>query len=242
MEKRIAVISDIHGNLPALIAVLEDIQHFPADIIYCLGDLTDAAPWHNEVISTIRSLAIPTIMGNHDERIAFDHPVHPLSKHGPEEQVARLAAINYTKATITADNKMFLSHLPHHIRFEAGGKHFLLVHGSADSNDEYLYDTHNAATLQQMLSQQQADIMVCGHTHISYLRTLPDGKQVINTGSVGRTKEQDGKATYLQIVIHEDTSIQYTLRKVTYNIKETADGIRSSEIPDFYADLLEKII
>ncbi len=107
--QKIAIISDIHGNLPALQAVLKDINTvYKADQIYCLGDLTDGAPWHNEVIELIQELNIPTIMGNHDERIAFDYAVHALSKHSLEEHDARLKTINHTKETISPDNKQFL--------------------------------------------------------------------------------------------------------------------------------------
>lgn len=71
----IAVISDIHGNLIALNEVLNDIQGKKIDQIYCLGDLVDFAPWGNEVIEMIRSSGIPCILGNHDERIAYDQPI-----------------------------------------------------------------------------------------------------------------------------------------------------------------------
>ncbi|WP_143305949.1 metallophosphoesterase family protein [Chitinophaga vietnamensis] len=236
MEKRIAIISDIHGNLPALTAVLEDIRAFGADETYCLGDLTDAAPWHNEVIDLIRARNIPTIMGNHDERIAFDLPILPLQKHGEEERQARIAAINHTKATIHAAHRSYLSQLPHSMRFSLGGKNFLLVHGSPASNDEYLYENHDASALQAMLQTHHADVMICGHTHHSYIRTLAKGL-VINTGSCGRTKEGDGKATYLRITAN-DEEIHYQLTKVNYDIAATAAGIMASPIPDFYAELL----
>lgn len=237
----IAVISDIHANLPALNAVLDDIrEHVRPDHIYCLGDLTDAAPWHNEVITLIRSRNIPTIMGNHDERIAFDLPVLPLQKHSVTEQEARLAAINFTKATIDEGNRRYLAGLPANIRFEAGGRRFLLVHGSANSNDEYLYENHNEPALLEMLEQHAADVMICGHTHLSYIRPLTGEKKlVINTGAVGRTKEGDGKAAYLWLQIQPD-GLQHTIRKVTYNTAATIEGIRNSPIPDFYAAFWEE--
>ena len=110
--KKIAIISDIHANLPALEKVLEDIHsNFKADQIYCLGDLTDGAPWANEVINLIRQHDIPTIMGNHDERIAFDYEVFPLKKHTLEEQLARAETIRQTKETISETNSEYLSEL-----------------------------------------------------------------------------------------------------------------------------------
>lgn len=78
--KKIAIISDIHANLPALEAVLNDIQtNYTTEDIYCLGDLVDAAPWHNEVIELIEARGIPTVMGNHDERIVLNSQVIPMA-------------------------------------------------------------------------------------------------------------------------------------------------------------------
>ena len=235
---KIAIISDIHGNLPALQSVLDDIYQFGANQVYCLGDLTDAAPWHNEVIDLIRSRQIPVIMGNHDERIAFNHPVLPMGKHTKEEQEARYIAINYTKETITPDHKAFLADLPRSVRLEFPAFNLLLVHGSTRSNDEYLYEQHAEEDLLSMLGEYRADILITGHTHLSYIRQLEAaGKMVINTGSVGRSKEQDRQAAYLQLII-EGEKITPVIRKVAYPIAETIAAIRNSPIPDFYADFL----
>ncbi|ALL07167.1 hypothetical protein AQ505_17740 [Pedobacter sp. PACM 27299] len=246
---KIAIISDIHANLPALKAVLEDIGSFKPDQVYCLGDLTDAAPWHNEVIELIQELNIPTIMGNHDERIAFDHPVHSLSKHSLAEQKARLAAINFTKQDITAANKAFLSTLPATLKIELQGLHILLVHGSPNSNEEYLYEDADESRLRQLFEQEQVDVILSGHTHLSYLRYLPGSnnqqpKLMINAGSVGRSKEKDRKAAYLQLEsiagISGIQALKPVIRKVAYPMEETIVGIRNSPIPDFYADFFEK--
>ncbi|MEI7489572.1 MAG: metallophosphoesterase family protein, partial [Chryseobacterium sp.] len=66
---QIAIFSDVHGNLPALEVVLNDIEERGIDQKFCLGDLVDFAPWGNKVIEKIKSLNIPCLMGNHDERI-----------------------------------------------------------------------------------------------------------------------------------------------------------------------------
>lgn len=111
MINKIAVISDIHANLPALEAVLNDIHEKKISQIYCLGDLVDFAPWGNEVIEVIKRAGITCLMGNHDERIAFDKPIIPLPFHTHEEKISREKAISYSKKTITSENKMWLARL-----------------------------------------------------------------------------------------------------------------------------------
>lgn len=249
---KIAIISDIHANLPALEKVLEDIHsNFKADQVYCLGDLTDGAPWANEVINLIREYNIPTIMGNHDERIAFDYKVHPLKKHTLEEQLARAETIRQTKDTISEVNLKYLSELKSNIKFNYAGISFLLVHGSPKSNEEYIYENHDTESIIGMFESNQADIIVSGHTHLSFIKEvycndLP--KLFINAGSVGRSKELNGgKAVYLQLTIDEsgntlDEKVKTTLRKIDYDIHKTINGIKNSSTPDFYADFLLKSI
>jgi putative phosphoesterase len=246
---KIAIFSDIHANLPALKAVLDDISSQQADQVYCLGDLVDFAPWPNEVINLIRENKISTIMGNHDERIAFDLPLITLKKHSHDETAAREQAIDFTRRTISKENKLFISLLPRHIKlsflFNSLPFNILLVHGSSRSIDEYLYEDHDQGELIRMMEEAEADVMVGGHTHLSYIRNLAgtNARTMINCGSVGRTKERNGEACYLMITLDSETkasTINYELRKLPYDIQKTIQGIKSSRVPDFYADFLEK--
>lgn len=241
----IAIISDIHGNLPALKTVLEDIKKRNIKEIYCLGDLVDFAPWTNEVIQLIRELDIPCIMGNHDERIAFDHEIIPIAKHSNEETYARNTAINCTKYVITEENKHYLSQLPAEFRltFEYGGieKIVLLVHASTNSNDEYIYEVHDQDLVRQMLDDNNADVLIMGHTHKSYIKPIHKtgylDKLAINAGSVGRSREGEPLASYL-ILTTDNEGIHPEIIKLNYPIEETVEAIRKSKIPDFYADFL----
>lgn len=106
--KKIAIISDIHGNLLALQKVLEDLESRNISDIYCLGDLVDFAPWGNEVINLMKAKKIPCLLGNHDERIAYDLPIIPLSHHCEKETANRFMAINHSKKYITDENKQWL--------------------------------------------------------------------------------------------------------------------------------------
>jgi predicted phosphodiesterase len=256
---RIALFSDVHANLSALRAVLADIEGRAIDSIYCLGDLVDFAPWPNEVIELIRRLRIPTLMGNHDVRIAFDRPLFPLAKHGATETAARIRAIDFTRSRVTTENKQFLGGLPTQIQIsfpakdgpakgghgndgDGGDTRILLVHASPRSLDEYLYENHSAEELAGFFTEHRIDVLVMGHTHRSYIREveLADGRAglAINTGSVGRTKEETPEATYLLLTLDEG-AVEAEIVRVSYPVEEVIEAIRASEIPDFYAEFLE---
>lgn len=235
---KIAIFSDVHANLPALEAVLNDIEKRRISEIYCLGDLVDFAPWGNEVIDLIKTNRIFCLMGNHDERIVFDTPVIPLEKHSVEETVARIKAINYSKKTITKENKNFLSNLPFslNLNYKIGSKHWqlLLVHATKESNDTYLYEDGSDEVFKDMLDD--VDAVVMGHTHISFVKNFGE-KWAINCGSVGRSKEANRLASYVILTLTENQIIPEVVQ-IPYEIGSVIKAIEESEIPNFYADFL----
>lgn len=237
---QIAVFSDVHGNLPALEVVLNDIEERGIRQKFCLGDLVDFAPWGNEVVEKIRSLNIPCLMGNHDERIAFDVPVIPLSKHSEEETAARFLAIDHSKKYITQENKAFLSELPFHLKlnYKVGKKHWniQLVHSSLQSNDTYLYESGSDEIFQNMLSESQSDVIMMGHTHMSFNKCF-NGRWAINAGSVGRSREENRLATYVILTLDEE-KLTSEIIQLSYPLEEVARKIEESEIPNYYASFL----
>lgn len=237
---QIAIISDIHANIVALEEVLKDLDRKSITQIFCLGDLVDFAPWGNEVIAMIRKKGIPSILGNHDERIAFDQPIVPLAHHDEEETAYRAIAINFSKKTITNANKKWLTSLPYHLevsyKINNTLKTILLVHASPGSNDEYIYESDPKEGIMKALNDKAIDALVMGHTHVSYIRNQSN-ILIVNCGSVGRSKEKDRKATYTILNIADDR-IHAEIVKLEYQIELVTKAIYESEIPDFYGDFL----
>lgn len=238
--KKIAIISDIHSNLTALIEVLTDIKSKGIKDIYCLGDLVDFAPWGNEVIQLIRDLNIPCVMGNHDERIAFDLPIINLKHHHLQESLVRHKAITISKKEITEDHKKWLRTLPARLSVTLSDEDYvckiLLVHATPFSNDEYLFEKDPKLGLAEYLSVHNYDTMVMGHTHQPYIQRS-SGKLLINAGSVGRSREADRKASYCYLTLNKN-KIEVEIVKIDYDTSFVAQQIYASEIPDFYGDFL----
>lgn len=233
---RIALISDVHGNLPALKAVLDDIDQRNIDQLYCLGDLVDLAPWSNEVVSLIRQRKISCLMGNHDELIAFNLPIEPLKDKSAQENEARHQAISHSLNTVSDSNKAFLASLPKHIQLNFEHQILHLTHATPFGIADYVFEDDDQK-LKACLLASGSSILAVGHTHLSYIRQFEEGV-IINLGSVGRTKERDAKASYAILELNQK-ELSVKIIKMDYPIAETIQGILESSIPDFYAETLK---
>ena len=184
---RIALLSDIHGNLPALEAVLSDIQRQRVEATYCLGDLVGYAPFPNEVIDRIRRERFPTIMGNYDDGVGFDRDECGCAYREPADQRLGDRSLTWTKAHVTPDNKAFLRSLHSQIRFHADGKRVLLVHGSPRKINEYLFEDRPVSSFQRLAAASEADIIVFGHTHKQFSETI-GSTLFFNPGYAGKSR------------------------------------------------------
>jgi len=143
---RIALLSDVHANLPALEAVLEDIAAAGVDARYALGDLVGYAPWPNEVLERLQAEGFPIVMGNYDDGTGFDRDDCGCAYVKERDEREGDAGFAWTKAHTSDANKAWLQTLHPEIRFEADGRRYLLVHGSPRRINEYLYADKPDAT------------------------------------------------------------------------------------------------
>lgn len=233
---RLAIFSDIHGNLPALEAVLEDIRRQHVDAIYCLGDLVGYAPFPNEVTDRIRREGIPTIMGNYDDGVGFDRDECGCAYREEGERQRGQQSLDWTRRIVTPENKTFLRGLAPEIRTESSGKRLLLVHGSPRRMNEYLFEDRPVSSFERLAASSEADVIVFGHTHEPYAK-LVNGVWFVNVGSVGKPKDGNWQACYCLLVPTEASPAQFI--RVPYDVASVARAIRASELPDEFAADLE---
>lgn len=234
---RIAVISDIHANLPALKSVLEDVRGRGVDRILCAGDLVGYAPFPNEVISLIRDSVIESVLGNYDDGVGFERGDCGCAYRDDHSRELGKVSIAWTTAEVTSENKAFLRSLPPNIVIEAAGRRVMLVHGSPRKINEYLYEDRPEATLKRVIEASGADVVICGHTHIPYHKVIDD-KHLINAGSVGKPKH--GRPNALYALIDLGDGVQVTFVEVPYDVEITARAIENSELPNDFARLLRE--
>lgn len=233
---KIGVISDIHGNMPALEAVLGDLAKRKVDRLYCLGDLVGYAPFPDEVVDRIRADRIPTIIGNYDDGTGFDRDECGCAYREAEDQRLGDQSFTWTKAHVTPDNKEFLRSLVKEIRLEVDGKRLLLVHGSPRKINEYLFEDRPLSSYQRLAASSKADVIVFGHTHKPYTK-LVDNVLFVNAGSVGKPKDGDWRACYAILEPGAGEPVHFI--RVEYDLKTVTAAIRESELPDVFAADLE---
>lgn len=230
---RIAIYSDIHGNLQALEAVLADIASQEPDAVYCLGDLVGYGANPNEVTERIRREGVPTIMGNYDDGVGFERDECGCAYREDAERERGQRSLEWTKARVTAENKAFLRTLHAQIRFEADGRRILLVHGSPRKMNEYLFEDRPLSSFERLAAASNADLIVFGHTHRPYVKRV-GGVTFLNAGSVGKPKDGDWRACYA--LVDNGTP---AFRRVEYDVRTAAAAIRATELPDEFAMDLE---
>jgi putative phosphoesterase len=229
---RIAIFSDIHGNLQALESLLADIAAQKPDAVYCLGDLVGYGASPNEVTERIRREACPTVMGNYDDGVGFERDECGCAYREEADRERGQRSLEWTKARLTPANKAFLRTLMNEIRFEADGKRILLVHGSPRKMNEYLFEDRPISSFQRLAASSDADIIVFGHTHKPYVKVV-DGVTFVNAGSVGKPKDGDWRGCYVEL-----DGGTATFRRVAYDVKGAAAAIRATELPhEFAADI-----
>ena len=221
---KIAVISDIHGNMQALEAVLENIKKEKCDKIFCLGDLAMAGPQPNETIEKVKSLletgTFELIQGNTDEYLSknSDEMYQAIAK----ANLIMAVVYNEDRKVITKENLEFLKNLPSQKNIELCGVKILLVHGSPRANNENIFPEMDLEKVEEMLKDVDADLIFCGHTHQPCGYQTNTKQTVVNVGSVGRPLNENPRACYLLLEIIENTGEFYVEHKLINYEKERA--------------------
>lgn len=210
---RLGVLSDVHGNRPALEAVLADAP--PVDRFVCAGDVVGYNPWPADCLEWLRSNDVPTVMGNHDRAVA----------RGTTFRFNEMAAagVEFARERLDSADIDWLRTLPDR-RYVADDRVYL-VHGHPDDPDRY---TYRPSFTPALLEQVDAEILILGHTHVQSHERFEDGI-VMNPGSVGQPRDGDPRAAYAIVDLDAMTVEE---RRVEYDIDRVIAAVRESNLPD----------
>jgi predicted phosphodiesterase len=241
---RYALLSDIHGNRPALEAVLRDIATRDVHAIHHLGDLVGYGPWPNETVDLIRERAITGVAGNYDTTVATGYKHCGCKYEDARQEELSHASYLWTRQHVSAVTTAFLGSLPFRIDLRPSGGHVsgptvILIHGNHALNTVYVHEQRSDAFLSAMggsLGARAGDVVCFGHTHVAWERTV-DGIRYINTGSVGRPKDGDWRAGYVVLDVTEK-NVTVDFVRVSYDVDAIVNAIRASDLPHEFAEQL----
>jgi predicted phosphodiesterase len=236
---RFAIFGDIHANLHALNAVLEDARKASCTHFVCMGDVVGYNAFPHECIEVVRELDCPVVKGNHDEQ---------ASMLGEQEGFNPLAeeAMNWTRRHLTPEDKDWLRSL----RLHRQVRDFTIVHATLDTPHKwgYIFNQLDAAA---SFNYQMTSLCFVGHTHTpkAYVRdgsvrtipfdvisVQPGKKYLINVGSVGQPRDGDWRGAY---VVYDTTSNELILRRIEYDIDSAQMAILDAGLPRRLAERLE---
>lgn len=232
---RIAIISDIHGNLVALKTVLDALEAEHVDQIVCLGDVATFGPRPRQVIARLKDLNCPVVMGNEDAWI-----LNPRPREVRDEDYRRIMGVGLWSARqLSPADLDYLRTFRPTVEIALGDDATLLCfHGSPRSNTDGIVSTTPEEELERMLSGFNATVMAGGHTHTQMLRCHRD-LTFINPGSVGlsferaRHTDQTHNVPWAEygLVSWENGSLNVELRRVPFDVDVMIRAARDSGLP-----------
>lgn len=228
---RLAVIADVHANLPALDAVLADIDARTVDAVLCLGDIVGYGPAPGAALDRVREVCAVSVMGNHDEAVATGNGIDVLPTDGQ-------AAARAHREALSEDHLEWLGGLP--LTAEAYG--VTLAHaGPFEPASWPRLDSFSA--VQAQFAAFDTDVCFVGHSHrpaivsdqLGVMRVRRGPRYLINVGSVGQPRDRDPRAAY---GLFDTEAWTFEQRRVHYDVSRTQSSIRAAGLPARLADRL----
>ena len=237
----IAVLGGCYNNHLSLQATLTDARQRGATAIYCLGDMGGFGPHPDKIFPLLWEHEVICMQGNYDHSIGNRLADCACGYTDPRDNYYAQISYDYTLANTSDRYKDWLRALPPSIRLDIAGKRILMAHGSPRRVNEFLWEsTTPEAFLEKLFADYQADIILCTHTGIQWQRTLPDGKQLINVGAIGRPPN-DGQTTVwyaLLTVYPEEQRISSALLPVAYDHERLAYEMRQEHLPEEFVETI----
>jgi len=221
---RIAIISDIHGNLPALEAVRDDLRRRNIDQVINLGDCVSGPLWPCETIELLIRKDWPTVRGNADRRVS-----------GPDPTTMGRDQLVYHQ--LTEAQRRWLAALPILIDFGHG---IIAFHSTPADDDRYLVERvqngelirDSAACIHERIGATKGRVLLCGHSHQPHFIQLPDGSMILNPGSIGLSETGSPHARYAVLAL-DDEQVAAEMIAVTYDWMMAADRADKNGRPEW---------
>lgn len=223
---RIAIFSDIHGNLTGLDACLADLQaQGGADVIVAAGDLCMDGPKPKKVLQRLQDIGAQCLRGNTDRFICATEDSQITALDDAERK-----QLAWTREELGEKWVAWLSELPFALRFGDPDNELLIVHANPTNDDEHLWPDADDATLERLVGDEKAAVIAFGHLHLPYAR-IWRGKLLVNVASAGLPKDGDPRAGYA-ILTRSSGGWAVKHRRVAFDVKKVATQLADCGIPE----------
>jgi putative phosphoesterase len=231
---KIALLGDVHANLPALESVLDHARSQGADAIWNTGDFLGYGAFPNQVVERLQRAEAISILGNYDLKVL--NFKEKDKKWRKSKRPEKYLAFQWAYENLSRENRRYLKSLPEQRRLELSGKSILLTHASPASNEEPLEPDTPHERLNELRRLAKADVVICGHSHQAFVRSV-ENTLFINPGSVGRPDDGDPRACY---AILEATEVGMLVQhyRLGYDLPRAAAAIRENGLPEAFAQMI----
>lgn len=224
---RVALIGDVHANLPALEAVLERVSDVGVDAIWNTGDWVGYHAYPEQVVRRLRMEHAVSVLGNYDQKV-LKFP-RQRERWRVKKQREKFFAFEWAFDNLSEESRSYLGKLPAEVRMEVEGMRVLLTHGSPRSINEHVDPDTPGSRLDELAQNAAADLIMLGHTHTPMDR-YADGARFVNPGSVGRADDGDPRAAYA-ILEFSQRGLDVRLFRIPYDVERALRAIRECGLP-----------
>lgn len=225
---KILLLADIHGNLPALQAVLASTAAAACAEAWCLGDIVGYGPFPNECARLVAQKASRVIFGNHDIKAVSAKKVAQLAAQ--HKEAYKVFIFTWTHRALLPETVAYIKSLPGQRHFTLAGRSIVLLHGSPEGVDDGLSVYTPDGRLASLAAKAKADIILVGHTHEAFSRNA--GASVfINPGSVGRPFDGDARASFAVLDI-DAQGVRVKQHRAAYDHAGVVDEMKRQDFPD----------
>jgi predicted phosphodiesterase len=225
---KVAFIADVHANFPALCAALEAAARAGAATVVAAGDLVGSGPHPVEVVRLLMRRNVRAVRGNVERKLLA--LIASGEKLKPRLKKKRSGHLAWTALRLGEAEREWLAALPPQLDLGLAGTAVRVVHGSARSDEEYVFPSVTSHALPALAGEPRPDVLVCGHSHIPFARRV-GGVRVVNCGSVGRPVDGDPRGSLAVLDVSARGATRVALLRFAYPVEETARDLEARGVP-----------
>jgi predicted phosphodiesterase len=229
----LGLISDVHANVLALEAVLDELKRQGAESVLCLGDLVGYGPSPNETLELLQKEKVLCTLGAADEQIAFDFARNVRPRVGVADEI-----LTWTHSVIEPEHVAFLRRLPAQLRLNTPQGRLRAFHRTVGSFHRLNLSGQSSHDLTQLLQEQRCKVLTVGSSHVPYYRKLTEG-WIIDPGSVGLSLNGEPGADYA-LLKFGNAGLEVTMNKVEYDFAAVAFDIVAWGLPATVAEAVQR--